>query len=1695
MEAGKRALKCLIISNSQTFLREISKNLNTIKGGFEIRSSNNPSDIKNLLFYSDFAIIEDDYVHQTGEKILIDLISFLHASQIKVILLNDFKKKLPGYVIRRTDFIRFISKSASIQEFNFALDEIEYQIRNKLKGAKSSHDKYLEAIIQIQNLLLKKMPLDIKMKEVLKVVGIAAGASRVAIFENKYDSKGKFLMTFQQEWFNAKLITGEDQPMFKVMPYQPNFVRWANALAAGKIINGFVHKFPNSEQPLLKTLGARNLLLLPINFKGLFWGFVLIAVNRQQKLWGKDELPYLKSIISPISSYLELKQEENKRESKDLQIEQIFKDLNVGLFIVNREGKIQNYNKAFSAMTGYKPGHKGLSIKSISHPDDYTSEIPKMRKVLSGEISSYQLEKRFITNNGRHIRVQMHLSAYQRQGGKPQTMIGLLEDVPTQEKVEVEANNREDQNNMLFRLSFEGIVIHKSGRIVDCNQRFLEIFGFTRDELLGHDLGKLLADGPSKYLVENKIKTDGQAPFTAVGITKSREKISIEVESRIVDFRGEQVVISAFRDVTKRKSDEQEIRKLSTAVNQSPASVVITDKNGKIEYVNTSFCEISGYSAEEVLGKNPRILKTDYHNTAFYQNLWGTIIKGDSWEGVFKNKAKDGSFFWERAVISPIIDEKKNITHFLAIKENITAEKETREALEKSEERHRIIAELTNDFVYSAVIQNNKITINWKSGSIEKLAGFELHEINDKAIGWYSIIHEDDLENIVFPAIINLPRNKTQNIEYRIDTKDNKEKWVSDKLRLISDDIERDRMIVIGAIQDITARKTVNIALDQSKKYLDSIIDNLPIGLQIFDEQGFTTRINEAQKKLLGISDQENEEGKYNILTDPPFKLDKEEKEEYEEVYQRKITINREVELDFAKGDDQQESKSNRVVLNEIVFPILRNDGKVHSVISLTNDITKRVDAEKALKASEMHQKTLLRLIPDLIFVFNEEGLFKDVYTEDNNRLLLPAGDVTNKSFKEVFPASLSDIFYDHLKMAVDSREMQSFNYEIEVEEKTYYYETRLLVSKQNEVIAIIRDITDYTVAQRNIKDSEEKFRELAERTQDTLILFSATNEILYVSPNLETLIGITAEEYARDPFIPLKLIHPDDKYWVIPKLNKYRKNRRESIDLQFRVILDKDEIRWLWYRENTIFDDDHQPVRYAAVVTDITPNKEAEEQLKVAKEEAEKAYRSKSVFLANMSHEIRTPMNAVLGFTDLLNSRINDPILKGYLNSIKSSGNTLLNLLNDILDLSKIEAEKMKIKYSPVNLFTVFDEVKHIFSLKALEKGLDYSFKIDKNIPASLKLDELRLKQILLNLIDNAIKFTEEGSIKVKAKLIGEQDDEDKIDLLITVEDTGIGIPEKMQTSIFESFRQQDDQDKKKYKGTGLGLAITKRLVELFSGTIKLKSKVGKGSKFEVILTDIEVSDPIISPQSRPNKKLRFEEESLEGKVIIVVDEQKTNRELIREVFYKSGCKVIEGESVEAILDKVPREIDLLILEMKNPGSVLEDLIFINNLPALKNATKIGITSTSEFNLEPKILAAFKTILTKPIQLEKFVEIVDAHFNRLDQKNRTNGSVYQDDIVDFRILNEIIKLLKGELHEKWQSAMETSSFAEIEQFAQTIKEVGTEFNLDALNTFSDVLTMHVKNFDIDRMIEVLNTYPAIIKELKGNLKNLASDN
>ncbi len=250
----------------------------------------------------------------------------------------------------------------------------------------------------------------------------------------------------------------------------------------------------------------------------------------------------------------------------------------------------------------------------------------------------------------------------------------------------------------------------------------------------------------------------------------------------------------------------------------------------------------------------------------------------------------------------------------------------------------------------------------------------------------------------------------------------------------------------------------------------------------------------------------------------------------------------------------------------------------------------------------------------------------------------------------------------------------------------------------------------------------------------------------------------------------------------------------------------------------------------------------DAVKELETARESAVFANKAKSEFLANMSHEIRTPLNSVIGFTELLAAMISDPQQKSYVDSILLGGKNLLKLINDILDLSKIEAGKMVIENDYFDSYKMFEEIKSIFSVKIAEKGLEFSISVDENFPGQLYTDEVRLRQVLFNIIGNAIKFTETGFIRIEAKAEIIDDVDCHADLKIAIEDSGIGIRLDQQERIFESFLQNEGQSNRKYGGTGLGLAITKRLLEMLNGEIFLTSELDNGSCFEVQLFDIPI-------------------------------------------------------------------------------------------------------------------------------------------------------------------------------------------------------------------------------------------------------------
>ncbi len=859
----------------------------------------------------------------------------------------------------------------------------------------------------------------------------------------------------------------------------------------------------------------------------------------------------------------------------------------------------------------------------------------------------------------------------------------------------VNKNNITDQEKYqtLTGMLFEGVVILQHGKIRDINDSFLRMSGYQHEEIVGKDF--LTVTIPKKYhkQISANLMKSSSVPLETELIRKDGSLISVEVEFKIVQAKGEEMTAVAIKDITRRILAEQEINSLSLALDQSANIVIITDLHGKIEYVNKAFTKITGYTYEDVINKNPRILKSGRMNEAFYKKLWNTISAGKQWEGEILNRKKNGDLYWENSTITPIRSEEGQVLRYLAIKEDITLRKLTEQALKLSEEQHRTLVSNIPGIIYRSAYNKSR-TMHYISNAIKNLTGYPPEDFkNNLRRKFISIIHPDDVERVLDTIRMGIKNFKRYHIEYRIITNKNKVRWVTDK------------------------------------------------ATAVFDEN---------------------------------------------------------------------------------------------------------------------------------------------------------------------------------------------------------------------------------------------------------------------------------------------------------------------------------DRIQWL-----------------DGFILDITDRIDVLEELKKAKNQAEFANKSKSEFLATMSHEIRTPLNSILGFTELLENEISDKTYLNYLKSIKSSSKYLLTLINDILDLSKVEAGKLDISYIYFDIRKILQELKQIFLIKIQSRKIDFLLNIEEKFPNYIYLDEVRLRQILLNLVGNAIKFTEKGSVKVKLSaeninLLSEKADK----ITIEVKDTGIGIRQEALKNIFETFRQEYQQDDKKYEGTGLGLAITKRLVEIMNGTISVESEPGSGSTFKIVFSDVKFkADTDKTAISKFDHKLVM----FNNMTILVADDDDTNRNFIREVFAKSRIKLIEaGDGQEAVSLTLKHLPNLILMDIKMP--VADGFTASKIIKSNSSSGHIPIIALTAFPIEKRDVklkdAGIDAILLKPVKIDvlfrqimKYLPYELKSSVTADYPGTNPGSIQPTDTV---ISTQVYERINNYFKEMWNQFIYKQPIAEVTKFATELKEFGSEHKVIQLETYGDILLDYTNSFDIEKMREHL---------------------
>ncbi|HLP59415.1 MAG TPA: ATP-binding protein, partial [Candidatus Deferrimicrobium sp.] len=468
-----------------------------------------------------------------------------------------------------------------------------------------------------------------------------------------------------------------------------------------------------------------------------------------------------------------------------------------------------------------------------------------------------------------------------------------------------------------------------------------------------------------------------------------------------------------------------------------------------------------------------------------------------------------------------------------------------------------------------------------------------------------------------------------------------------------------------------------------------------------------------------------------------------------------------------------------------------------------------------------------------------------------------------------------------------------------------------------------------------------------------------------------------------------------------------------------------------------------------------------AKEQAENARRSAELADRAKSTFLANMSHEIRTPMNAILGYSNLLMKSITDKNQQEYLEIVQNSGRNLLALINDILDLSKIESGKLSLVYKPMDPHRLFSEIKHIFKIRTEEKGIDFIVEVAPDIPTGLLMDETRLRQILFNVVGNAVKFTHEGYVKLSvSKRIPEQDPH-KINLVFEVKDTGIGIPGEQLEDIFKAFEQQSYQGGH-YGGTGLGLAITRRLAEIMNGDISVQSKINEGSTFTIELRGIEISTLHID--ARPAPMPSSEGLCFNGINVLLVEDNLYNLKLVRAMLEEKHINVTTANDGKDALEKLTHFAPhLVLMDMKMEGmDGYEATRIIKARERLKKIPVIALTAAAMKEGRDKAKeAGCDGFLAKPLdedqlfaELIKFLpyQVIKTPAPTPDKNKQTDqaGEINLSHLSP-HTLAEVIDILSTQIMGQWQQLGNSMLLDEWVQFGARITALGERYNIDFL--------------------------------------------
>jgi PAS domain S-box-containing protein len=894
----------------------------------------------------------------------------------------------------------------------------------------------------------------------------------------------------------------------------------------------------------------------------------------------------------------------------------------------------------------------------------------------------------------------------------------------------------------------------------------------------------------------------------------------------------------------------------------------------------------------------------------------------------------------------------------------------TEAALRAAEGKYRSIFENAGEGIFQTTADGHYLAANpalariYGFGSSEELIAYftnvadELYVDPNRRADFVRLLEQDDVISM---------------FESQVYRPDGSVIWISENARAVRD-AEGKLLYYEGTVEDITERKRAEETLRRSEMRFRSIWENSADGMRLADGNGIILAVNSAYCEMVGMEEAELVGQPFTVVFADAEAEKRSRLEAFRQRFaERTIDPHMERRVTFHNGRQFEIELANSFVELETREPAL---------LSILHDITERRRAEEALRESELLYHSLVEHLPQNIFRKDLNERFTFVNQRFCETLGRKRADIIGKTDFDFFPPELAEKYQkDDRRIMFTQQPFEQVEAHQTPDRGKIYVQViksplRDAAGNVVGIQGIFWDVTERKRIEEQLQFERDLLRALLDNVPDRIYFKDTRSRFVQCSLAMAKRLGLDdpSQVVGKTDFD----FHPQERAQEfftdeqrilqtgVPLINKVER----------QLAHDGAEI-WASVTKVPTRNPAGQITGLIGISRDITELKRAEKELAVTRDAALESARLKAEFLATMSHEIRTPMNGIMGMTGLLLDTDLTPEQRDFAETVRSSAEALLGIINDILDFSKIEAGKLRLEVIDFDLREAVESTMELLAHRAQVKGIELASLIPEEVPVFLRGDPGRLRQILVNLVGNAVKFTEAGEVVVR--VAKESESEERVTVLFTVNDTGIGIPHDAQSRIFHAFTQADGSTTRKYGGTGLGLAICKQMIELMGGHIGVESEPGKGSTFWFSLPlEKQAASAARQPEARA---------TLEGVRVLIVDDNATNRQILQHQTTGWGMISQSAASAEAALTALRAAVaagqpfQLVISDMQMPqmdGLMLARAIRAD--AALAGARFVILTSLGQRLEQPLMDAAgIAACLLKPVKQARLFEALAA--------------------------------------------------------------------------------------------------------------------